>query len=466
MKLHKTLLLKVDEPNKNKLEKLRLTLELYSRVLLFYLDVIPKLGMYRIASMSNKEALTFLEKHTVPTKAHPNPEYPVFSGVQTNIRRSAINKAVGMVKSHLSNLYNWHKEGKELGHEKPSYPNPKGFALTYYATDVQFENLMESKSGRPFVKLKVINEKGQYEFVNYPVKPYRWFYQRLYQLQASGWKLKNTATLIEKNGVFYVALVLEKRVSRRKVTKPEYLLSVDLNIQRNLACVGIWRLDWRSRQAELCGIRFVNGELTRLCYKRDYLLDELRLKQTLTGRKPEKGDNKHFWEKIRHLNRDIALKAASELNKIASGLDGEVLMVFENLKGLRGKRKKFRKLNRKLNFWLRKSLVDRVKKLALEHGYSVGFVHPRGTSKRCSRCGAVGGRFSPNGSKALFRCPRCGYTVNADVNAVFNIAFLTVSRLLHASGERVPVVTPGVSLKSSCPEHNLSGASKAAVACV
>ncbi len=145
MKIHKTLLLKIEEPNKEKKKKLENTLELYARTLRFYLEVIPKLGMYHIASMKSKEALTLLEFHTVPTKAHPNPPYPIFSGVQTNIRRSAINKAVGMVKSYLSNLLRWHKEGKDLEHSKPSYPNPKSFSLTYYATDVEFKDVLSAK---------------------------------------------------------------------------------------------------------------------------------------------------------------------------------------------------------------------------------------------------------------------------------------------------------------------------------
>ena len=46
MKLHKTVLLKISEPNKGKLKRLKLTTELYHRVLLFYLDVIPRLGIY------------------------------------------------------------------------------------------------------------------------------------------------------------------------------------------------------------------------------------------------------------------------------------------------------------------------------------------------------------------------------------------------------------------------------------
>ncbi len=271
MKFHKTLLIKIEEPNTGKREKLENTINLYAEVLNFYLEVIRKLGMYRIGGMDKKSALTFLEFHTVPTKAHPNPPYPIFSGVQVGIRRSAINKAVGMVKSYLSNLLRWHKEGKELGHSGPSYPDPKNFSLTYYSTDVEFEDILRSKE-YAFVRLKVIDERRNYEFVNYPVKPYRRFYEKLRELSADGWKLKKTATLIRKGKDFYIALTLEKEVRKRKPKRPRYVINVDLNVQRNLACIGIFEMDWRRKESKLYGVKFINGELMRLVYRRDHLL--------------------------------------------------------------------------------------------------------------------------------------------------------------------------------------------------
>ena len=462
MKIHKTLLLKIEEPNEGKKKKLENTLELYAKTLRFYLEVIPRLGMYHIASMKSKEALTFLEYHTVPTKAHPSPSYPIFSGVQTNIRRSAINRAVGMVKSYLSNLYRWHKEGKELEHSKPSYPNPESFSLTYYATDVEFEDVLSAKEFA-FVRLKVVDDKGNYEFVNYPVKPYRRFYEKLRELEGKGWKLKKSATLIKREEDFYIALTLEKKVKRKKSEKPKYVINVDLNVQRNLACIGIFEVDWDKKESRLYGIKFVNGELLRLVYKRDYLLEEIRKKQTLTGRRPEKGNNKKLWEKVNNLNKDIALKVAKEINEVALDFagKGEVVVVFEKLKGLRGKKGRGRKLNRKLSYWMRRKIQERLEYLGLENGYGIDFVYPHHTSKRCSICGSEGERFSPKGSKALFGCKVCGYEVNADVNAVFNQHFVYLSHLLHGGGEARPVVRVGVSLKGPLKGRNLSGAPKA-----
>lgn len=449
MKAIKTVLLKVYEPNKEKRELLEITLQLYGEVLRFYLSVIRKTGIYRVASLRKEQALTFLESITVSTKAHPNPEFPIEESIKTpvqvSIRRSAINKAYGMVKSYLSNLKNWHKEGKELGHSKPSYPNPKSFSLTYYATDVELQDifLREGKELH-FVRLKVLNPDGNYRKKNYPIKVYK----RLFELINSGYTPKKTATLIKKDKDFYLALTLEKNVKRKKISRPKVVVNVDLNVERNLACIGIFEVDWKKKDSKLRKIKFINGELLKLVKKRDYLLEQVRIKQKLTGRSPLKEDNRRLWRKINNLNKDIALKTAREIARTVSNYKNAVV-VFERLKGLKGEsRKKSRRLNRKLSYWLRKKIVDRVQELSIEEGFKVDFVNPRWTSKKCSLCGAKGERFSPSGSTALFRCPSCGYTVNADVNAVFNQHFLYLSYLLHGGRKRDSVVSPGISLKS------------------
>ena len=220
MKVVKTVLLKVYEANKEKREALERTFSLYADILVFYLNVIRKAGIYRVVSLKKEQALTFLESITISTKAHPNPQFPIEekikAPVQTNLRRSAINKAYGMVKSYVSNLKNWHKEGKELGYNKPTYPDPKNFSFTYYATDVELQDIF-LRDGKEFhfVRLKVLSESESYSKKNYPVKVYK----RVFELMDNGYVPKNTATLIKRDKDFYLAITLEKTVKRKK--KPQ-----------------------------------------------------------------------------------------------------------------------------------------------------------------------------------------------------------------------------------------------------
>jgi hypothetical protein len=65
-------------------------------------------------------------------------------------------------------------------------------------------------------------------------------------------------------------------------------------------------------------------------------------------------------------------------------LEGEKVVVFKKLKGLRASKDKSQKLNRKQNYWLKSRIIDKVRKI---------------------------------------RCQCCGYKVNGDINEVFQRVF-------------------------------------------
>ena len=464
-KIVKTVSVKVYEPNKGKLESLDRIIGTFSQAVNFYLDVINKLGKYHIfniAKTQGKFVLNYLEAETIVSKKHPKPKYPInIKGLNTDLRRSAINHAVGMVKSFISNLISWHKEGKELEDRKPSYPKPKNFAPQLYSSIVELDDLWIRKYKEfHFVKIKVLDEKYNWVWKNYPVK----IHKLLLKYLDEGFKPLRTAKLIKREDGYYLGITLVKNVKYKKPKKPKYLISVDLNIVRNLACIGIFSIEWKTKEAKLERVRFITDSyLQKLIRKRDYLLHLIQLKQHLTGRRPVKDDNKKLWKKVRKLNREISLKVAKLITDLASKY-GNSVIVMERLKGLKPNRKKNGKwLNKKLNYWLRNKIVKRIEELKYEKDFGLVFVSPKNTSKNCSKCNSVGERFSPNGSKALFKCSNCGYTVNADVNAVFNIAIRGYSRLLNVGREETRcVVRAGISLKSPSLEgHNLSGVPKA-----
>jgi hypothetical protein len=81
---------------------------LFNRVVAFYFDCIQ--AHEGILALSNKQALTALEKLTHATEANPHPILPLFRlapDIPAMFRRAAINAALGSARSFFSSLNKW-----------------------------------------------------------------------------------------------------------------------------------------------------------------------------------------------------------------------------------------------------------------------------------------------------------------------------------------------------------------------
>jgi IS605 OrfB family transposase len=106
-------------------------------------------------------------------------------------------------------------------------------------------------------------------------------------------------------------------------------------------------------------------------------------------------------------------------------------IVLENLGGIKQNSKKHRKVNKKQRRrhanWAYHQLEEFVIQAAENAGKSVLFVKPHYTSQCCSRCGHVAR--SNRQKQASFTCTRCGFSLNADLNAARNLSVL--GKALH-----------------------------------
>lgn len=95
-------------------------------------------------------------------------------------------------------------------------------------------------------------------------------------------------------------------------------------------------------------------------------------------------------------------------------------IAIENLLGIRDRIKASKRVNRMLHNWNFRQLISFIEYKAEKAGVRVVPVEARNTSNTCSSCGLS---LRANRKKqALFKCRRCGFEINADLNASRNIA--------------------------------------------
>src|SRR5215469_2658179 len=100
---------------------------LFNRVVAFYFDCIQ--AHEGILSLTNKQALTALEKLTHATESNPHPVMPLTDlapAIPAMFRRAAINAALGSARAFASSLKTWRarKEKHEAKHTKKRKKRP------------------------------------------------------------------------------------------------------------------------------------------------------------------------------------------------------------------------------------------------------------------------------------------------------------------------------------------------------
>ena len=186
---------------------------------------------------------------------------------------------------------------------------------------------------------------------------------------------------------------------------------------------------------------------------------EIKRLRRLRG-KPVKGEESHIelQQHIDGMGKDRFKKAARAIVNFALNVEnaagsktGEVypradVLIVEKLAGFIPDAERERGINRALIAWNRGQLVTRIKEVAADAGLKLFEVHPAGTSQCCSKCGALGRRYSIARDdeshqpiirfgwvEKLFACPnpKCSgrdpqkperpFTCNSDHNASVNL---------------------------------------------
>jgi len=160
--------------------------------------------------------------------------------------------------------------------------------------------------------------------------------------------------------------------------------------------------------------RFFGGEHVKKVSRRYQRLRSILQSKGHSGKR-------HFRKissKENRFRRDVNHCVSKE---IVQGLEKGTTLVLEKLTGLKeNTTRKRRKKNRfEHNSWSYYQLEEFIKYKAFAKGIDVKYVDARYTSRGCSKCGHIAR--ANRTCQSRFSCKKCGYQVNADLNASFNI---------------------------------------------
>jgi IS605 OrfB family transposase len=239
-----------------------------------------------------------------------------------------------------------------------------------------------------------------------------------YFKQYIGWKRCSPELFQTADGRTFLHIVFETDVS--DVTPTGDMIGIDRGIKK-IATVSDNRF-------------FGGGRIKHVSQRYERIRSELQSRGTRSAKR-------HF-AKIRQSERLFRKDVNHCIAKqIVSKLHAGMTIVLEKLTGIRGGARKLtreqreagqktlRKQQRKeVNKWNFFQFEQFITYKAAARGINVEYVDARYTSRRCSCCGHI--KKGNRKSQCQFKCRKCGFQLNADLNASRNI----VLKYLDASG--------------------------------
>lgn len=207
-----------------------------------------------------------------------------------------------------------------------------------------------------------------------------------------------TADLCYRNGHYWLHVVID--VPEPVVEKSDEVIGVDLGLNRPAVTSNrhfLGKRHWK--------------EVDRRYFR-------LKRKLQSKGSKSAKRHLKKLSGKQQRFHRDCDHVLSKHI--VQSATPGSTIVV-ENLTHIRStsKIKKNTETKRRLHAWSFAQFHGFLTYKAQEQGMQVIKIDPRHTSQTCSQCGHQ--HRSNRKSQSLFLCKNCGYCLNADLNASYNI---------------------------------------------
>jgi putative transposase len=389
---------------------------LFNGVTAFYFAVIQ--AHIGILDLSNKQALSELEKLTHATRDHPHPIMPL-SAIQADIpamfRRAGINAALGSARSFFSHLERWQKQkakvearGKKFIQRPPVPPRTWNKSATLYA------GMWKERTGSSML-IKV-----------WTGTCWSWMRVRITGRPLPEGFDPGSPAIVRRGKQWWLHTPIEKTIKTRgkiekqiKTNNDTRMCAIDLNLNEHVAVATI-----QDGEGSILATRFIGGG-QRISGFRKKQLGRIARNRSQTGTIAEgEQDNAALWARIRHVDEHIAHLVSARIVQFAEQ-HGATILVFEHLGNLKPTRGKYSKRgNEKRAFWMKGRIFNDAKYKAYNAGILTSRVSPRNTSRECAHCRGMVARYAERQEASgytygapLVCCATCGMRGNADRNA-------------------------------------------------
>ncbi|BAZ16515.1 hypothetical protein NIES4071_83920 [Calothrix sp. NIES-4071] len=385
--------------------------------------------------------------------------------IPQDLRRAAIKKAAGVVKSWHTNFERWMKRIersktchtlkkrtrlKKKAGKPPVLPQSTNFPIQVYS------GMFKDDTGDSLVVKLWTGKTWQFQKVSYKCRELPPDYAKgTFSLISDESKLK-LVWVIQKNTPSKGKLVDHiKRLGKLRI------LSIDLNLDDPIVVGKVLEgYEDTSVVVELANLRIKGNN--RLHHLRKRYLGRIAKAKSLTNTRTELGvlppENlcAKLWKRIKSLEKELVETISHSIVEIANDNNCNVI-VFENLKSLKAQRGKYsRRSNAKRSFWVAKKIQKRVEQKALNrHSIYTVRVNPAFTSitdshgsGKCLRGSQVGSLnlylWKDSGNGKLVKTPDNKILCSGE-NAARNIGL----KYLAAKFEK-PVVLKRAGLPTGC----------------
>ena len=380
------------------IEYVKLTKDIYNQVVLFYYNLL--LENIDFLNLSNQYCLRELEKLTILSRTGEIPKNYLDMDLPTYFRRSAINQAIGAVRSYMNLLASYEKGENKKGKE-PS-------KTTEFNCSPVFYQGMYKELKKDSVKLKLWNGYK-----------WDWFHTKL-KGQDFDEKLESMSPTLVINSQ-YVMMHLPVReivddvrpVKERMQDEDLKVCGISFSNTDNLAICTI--LD---RNGDFVKSKFISGG-NYYKAQTEKILKQIRKHRQQGKKELERADHKTYWEKLNRIRQNTAHKASREIIDFCLENNVKVISITkieEDVPTFEYKVGKYSPIT------LRRILVNYLSYKAFKEGILVTTVRQNYTASKCHKCRA---KIKRNESE--FSCEN-GHKGNYYFNTAMNIGKMCLKK--------------------------------------